>query len=122
MKYECVGIYMNRGGTVQRSDVYAIDGEREYAFHEWVQFPHFGEVMAAAIGGTEAKTSVCYWMNGPMLPSKAAVMEHCAGLGSFMPEENPYPETDDEGNEIPSFFPVALDWDSAVALYERDRP
>jgi hypothetical protein len=124
--YEFIGVWMNCGGTCQRADVVAImpDGSRRHAFHQWITFPHFGKIMAAAIyraagdiekAEKESADHEYYWMNGPLLDSPEAVMQHCAGLGNFRHEEDPYPP--DSG---PRWFPVALDYESAVALYERD--
>ena len=132
IKYEFRGFYMSPCGNVQRSDVYAVlpDGSERYAFHHWLTLPHIGKIVAAAIyraagdvekADKEAADHECYWMMGPDLGTERAVLDHCEGCGNFRAESHPYPPIDEKtGEDVPCFFPVALDYESAVKLFERD--
>lgn len=113
MTYEAQGVWHNRGYTHQRSDWYAVEKkERRYAFHEWTFFPHFGEVMAAAITGIEAPVRTSYWLEG-WAADQQALMELIAGLGldasNYGAEECPYG---------PGVFPVCAEFGDAVRWFE----
>ena len=113
MKYEAQGVWHNRGYTHQRADWYAVEnGDKRYAFHEWTFFPHFGEVMAAAITGSEAPVRTSYWLEG-WAQNEEALMEliRSVGLdpGKYRAEECKYG---------PGVFPVCSEFSDAVKWFE----
>ena len=119
MKFICEGVWHNRAFTSQRSDWYAVEGkDKHYAFHEWTTFPHFGQVMAAAMLGKpeDAEPNTVYWMQG-FSNSKESVFACLKSLGlkpeDFLAYECPYSEGD--------YFPVARSFEAACEYYEKTR-
>ena len=116
IKYEAKGVWHNRGFTHQRSDWFAVEhGQKSYAFHEWTFFPHFGEIMAAAISGEKAEVKVFYWLEG-WAQDEGALMEWIGRLGldtgKYRAEECKYG---------PGMFPVCSEFEDAVKWFEASR-
>jgi hypothetical protein len=113
INYEAQGVWHNRGFTHQRADWYAEEnGEKRYAFHEWTFFPHFGEVIAAAMQGKDAPVRTSYWLEG-WAQDEEALMELIRSIGletgKYGAEECPYG---------PGVFPVCAEFDDAVKWFE----
>jgi hypothetical protein len=113
MKYEAHGVWHNRSFATQRCDWYAVNkGTKTYAFHEWTFFPHFGEVMAAAIKHEQAKDRTEYWLEGWAQNAEDLVeLIRSVGLdpGKYRAEECKYG---------PGVFPVCSEFSDAVKWFE----